>query len=63
MAWDPITKIVGSLGIFRGYSVFMQGKDFHFITSRITWCGAGSDTQLVRHHGLKAFAGRRPRLG
>ena len=47
MAWDPITRIVGSLGIytkidfgkgkvaechstssiFRGYSVFMKGKD------------------------------------
>src|SRR5262249_42717225 len=60
MAWDPIPRIVGSLGIyakidfaerrvaecystssiFRGYSVFMKGKDprdAHFITSRI--CG------------------------
>ena len=60
MSWDPITRIVGSLGIytkidfdrkkvaecqstssiFRGYSIFMQGKDprdAHFITSRI--CG------------------------
>jgi len=60
MSWDPITRIVGSLGIhtkidfanrrvvecrstssiFRGYSVFMKGKDprdAHFITSRI--CG------------------------
>ena len=47
MSWDPITRVVGSLGlhtridlgnrrvaechctssIFRGYSVFMQGKD------------------------------------
>ncbi|HXM88023.1 MAG TPA: hypothetical protein VN916_01145, partial [Candidatus Acidoferrum sp.] len=47
MAWDPITRIVGSLGIytkidfgkkkvaechstssiFRGYSIFMKGKD------------------------------------
>jgi hydrogenase large subunit len=58
MAWDPITRIVGSLGIytkidfnaktvsechstssiFRGYSIFMKGKDprdAHFITSRI----------------------------
>jgi hypothetical protein len=56
--WDPITRIVGSLGIFtkidfenrevaecystssifRGYSIFMKGKDprdSHFITSRI----------------------------
>ena len=60
MSWDPITRIVGNLGIytkidfdnqqvveckstssiFRGYSVFMKGKDprdAHFITSRI--CG------------------------
>ena len=60
MTWDPITRIVGSLGIytkidfkakrvaechstssiFRGYSIFMQGKDPRdapFITSRI--CG------------------------
>ena len=60
MHWDPITRIVGSLGIytkidfenrevaecystssiFRGYSIFMKGKDprdAHFITSRI--CG------------------------
>ena len=58
MSWDPITRIVGNLGIytkvdfdnnevvqckstssmFRGYSVFMKGKDprdAHFITSRI----------------------------
>src|SRR5258705_12365634 len=58
MAWDPITRIVGSLGIytkidfenkevverhstssiFRGYSIFMKGKDprdAHFIPSRI----------------------------
>src|SRR4030095_5000523 len=57
MNWDPITRIVGSLGIytkidfanrevaecystssiFRGYSIFMKGKDppdAHFITSR-----------------------------
>ncbi|HEU4847420.1 MAG TPA: hypothetical protein VFT03_04420, partial [Rubrobacteraceae bacterium] len=56
MSWDPITRIVGNLGIytkidfenrevveckstssiFRGYSVFMKGKDprdAHFITS------------------------------
>ena len=58
MAWDPITRIVGSLGIytkidfdqrrvaecpstpsiFRGYSIFMKGKDprdAHLITSRM----------------------------
>jgi hydrogenase large subunit len=64
MGWDPITRIVGSLGIytkidfdnkevvechstssiFRGYSLFMRGKDprdAHFITSRI--CGICGD--------------------
>src|SRR4051795_642301 len=66
--WDPITRIVGSLGIytkidfeakkvaecfstssiFRGYSVFMKGKDprdAHFITSRI--CGICGDNHAV----------------
>ncbi len=68
MAWDPITRIVGSLGIytkidfqqkrvaechstssiFRGYSVFMRGKDprdAHFITSRI--CGICGDNHAA----------------
>src|SRR5919205_3606527 len=68
MAWDPITRIVGSLGIytkidfdnrevvechstsslFRGYSVFMKGKDprdAHFITSRI--CGICGDNHTT----------------
>ena len=68
MNWDPITRIVGSLGIytkidfanhqvkechstssiFRGYSVFMKGKDprdAHFITSRI--CGICGDNHMV----------------
>ncbi len=68
MAWDPITRIVGSLGIytkidfgkgrvaecqstssiFRGYSIFMKGKDprdAHFITSRI--CGICGDNHAV----------------
>lgn len=66
--WDPITRIVGSLGvytkidfenrevvecrstssIFRGYSVFMKGKDprdAHFITSRI--CGICGDNHAT----------------
>jgi hydrogenase large subunit len=66
--WDPITRIVGNLGIytkidfanrevvecrstsslFRGYSVFMKGKDprdAHFITSRI--CGICGDNHAV----------------
>jgi hydrogenase large subunit len=68
MAWDPITRIVGSLGIytkidfsnrrvvechstssiFRGYSVFLRGKDprdAHFITSRI--CGICGDNHAT----------------
>ena len=68
MSWDPITRIVGSLGIytkidfgqkkvaechatssiFRGYSIFMKGKDprdAHFITSRI--CGICGDNHCV----------------
>ncbi len=68
MSWDPITRIVGSLGIhakidfanrvvaechstssiFRGYSVFMKGKDprdSHLITSRI--CGICGDNHAT----------------
>ena len=68
MNWDPVTRIVGSLGIytkidfgkrkvaechstssiFRGYSVFMKGKDprdAHFITSRI--CGICGDNHAT----------------
>ena len=68
MTWDPITRIVGSLGIytkidfdnkkvaechstssiFRGYSIFMKGKDprdAHFITSRI--CGICGDNHAT----------------
>ncbi len=68
MSWDPITRIVGSLGIhtkidfgnrkvleckstsniFRGFSLFMQGKDpkdAHFITSRI--CGICGDNHAT----------------
>ena len=84
MSWDPITRIVGSLGIytkidfdnrqvaechstssiFRGYSIFMKGKDprdAHFITSRI--CGICGDNHatcavLRAEHGL-----RRPAAG
>src|SRR6202035_5058205 len=67
-SWDPITRIVGSLGIytkidfesrrvaecystssiFRGYSMFMKGKDprdAHFITSRI--CGICGDNHAT----------------
>src|SRR3954471_11600191 len=71
MSWDPVTRIVGSLGIytkidfanrkvveghstsslFRGYSVFMKGKDPRdapFITSRICGiCGNNHATTAV----------------
>ncbi|HEY7957602.1 MAG TPA: nickel-dependent hydrogenase large subunit [Polyangia bacterium] len=68
MSWDPITRIIGNLGIytkidfdnrevveckstsslFRGYSVFMRGKDPRdagFITSRI--CGICGDNHTT----------------
>ncbi|HTK51232.1 MAG TPA: nickel-dependent hydrogenase large subunit [Gemmatimonadaceae bacterium] len=68
MHWDPITRIIGNLGIytkidfdnrevvechstsslFRGYSVFMKGKDPRdagFITSRI--CGICGDNHTT----------------
>src|SRR5579883_834602 len=68
MHWDPISRIVGNLGIytkidfenrrvaechstssiFRGYSIFMKGKDprdSHFITSRI--CGICGDNHAT----------------
>jgi hydrogenase large subunit len=68
MAWDPVTRIIGNLGIytkidfanrevveckstsslFRGYSVFMRGKDPRdagFITSRI--CGICGDNHAT----------------
>jgi hydrogenase large subunit len=68
LSWDPVTRVVGSLGIhttidfanrqvlecrstssiFRGYSLFMKGKDprdSHFITSRI--CGICGDNHAT----------------
>ena len=68
MNWDPITRIIGNLGVytkidfanrvvtechstsslFRGYSVFMKGKDPRdagFITSRI--CGICGDNHTT----------------
>ncbi len=86
MAWDPITRIVGSLGIytkidfkqkrvvechstssiFRGYSIFMKGKDprdAHFITSRI--CGICGDNHAVCsvYAQNMAYGVRPPALG
>ncbi|MEV7010955.1 nickel-dependent hydrogenase large subunit [Streptosporangium sp. NPDC051022] len=86
MAWDPITRIVGSLGIytkidfknrrvaecystssiFRGYSIFMKGKDprdAHFITSRICGiCGDNHATCSVYTQNM-AYGIRPPALG
>ncbi len=86
MNWDPITRIVGSLGIytkidfenrqvaechstssiFRGYSVFMKGKDprdAHFITSRICGiCGDNHATCAVYAQNM-AFGIATPPLG
>jgi hydrogenase large subunit len=86
MNWDPITRIVGSLGIFtkidfenrevaecystssifRGYSVFMKGKDprdAHFITSRICGiCGDNHATCAVYAQNM-AFGVKTPPLG
>ena len=86
MDWDPITRIVGSLGIytkidfkqkkviechstssiFRGYSIFMKGKDprdAHFITSRICGiCGDNHATCSVYNQNM-AYGVRPPHLG
>ncbi|HEV8653052.1 MAG TPA: nickel-dependent hydrogenase large subunit [Actinomycetes bacterium] len=86
MAWDPITRIVGSLGIytkidfaakrvaecystssiFRGYSIFMKGKDprdAHFITSRICGiCGDNHATCSVYNQNM-AYGVRPPHIG
>jgi hydrogenase large subunit len=86
MNWDPVTRIVGSLGIytkidfkqkkvvechstssiFRGYSIFMKGKDprdAHFITSRICGiCGDNHATCSVYNQNM-AYGVRPPHLG
>jgi hydrogenase large subunit len=86
MNWDPITRIVGSLGIFtkidfenkevaechstssifRGYSIFMKGKDprdAHFITSRICGiCGDNHATCAMYAQNM-AFGVRPPNIG
>ncbi len=86
MSWDPITRIVGSLGIytkidfanrriaecwstsslFRGFSVFMKGKDPRdapFITSRICGiCGDNHATCAVYAANM-AFGTRTPDMG
>jgi hydrogenase large subunit len=86
MVWDPVTRIVGSLGIytkidfankrvaechssssvFRGYSIFMKGKDprdAHFITSRICGiCGDNHATCSVYNQNM-AYGVVPPHLG
>ena len=86
MTWDPVTRIVGSLGIyakidwanktvvechstssvFRGYSIFMKGKDprdAHFITSRICGiCGDNHATCSVYNQNM-AYGVHPPALG
>ena len=86
MSWDPITRVIGSLGIhtrinfgtgrvaechstssiFRGYSVFLRGKDprdAHFITSRICGiCGDNHATAALYAQNM-AFGVRPPPLG
>ncbi|MGI5489293.1 nickel-dependent hydrogenase large subunit [Microtetraspora malaysiensis] len=86
MSWDPITRIIGNLGIytkidfsnkevveckstsslFRGYSVFMRGKDprdSHFITSRICGiCGDNHATCSVYAQNM-AYGIKTPPLG
>src|ERR1051325_176711 len=86
MNWDPITRIVGRLGIFtkidfsnkevaecystssifRGYSIFMKGKDprdAHFITSRL--CGICGDNHATCscYTQEMAYGVRPPTLG
>jgi hydrogenase large subunit len=85
MSWDPVTRIVGSLGIhtridfenrevaechstssiFRGYSMFMRGKDprdAHQITSRICGiCGDNHATCAVYAQNM-AYGVRPPEL-
>jgi hydrogenase large subunit len=86
MVWDPVTRIVGSLGIyakidfaqkkvaechstssvFRGYSIFMKGKDprdAHFITSRICGiCGDNHATCSVYNQNM-AYGVAPPHIG
>jgi hydrogenase large subunit len=86
MHWDPITRIIGNLGIytkidfknrevveckstsslFRGYSVFMRGKDPRdagFITSRICGiCGDNHTTCSVYAQNM-AYGIKTPPLG
>lgn len=86
MSWDPITRIVGNLGIytkidfaarevlsckstssiFRGYSVFMKGKDPRdagFITSRICGICGDNHTTCSNYAQQMAYGVKPPPLG
>jgi hydrogenase large subunit len=86
MSWDPITRIVGNLGIhtkidfdnnevaechaysnmFRGYSVFMKGKDPRdagFITSRICGICGDNHTTCSNYAQQMAYGVTPPPLG
>ncbi|HWV37284.1 MAG TPA: nickel-dependent hydrogenase large subunit [Vulgatibacter sp.] len=86
MAWDPVTRIIGNLGIytkidfenrevaeckstssiFRGYSVFMKGKDPRdagFITSRICGICGDNHTTCANYAQNMAFGIENPPLG
>ncbi|MFJ9543210.1 nickel-dependent hydrogenase large subunit [Streptomyces sp. NPDC101225] len=85
MSWDPITRIIGNLGIytkidfanqevvechstsslFRGYSVFMKGKDPRdagFITSRICGICGDNHTTCSGYAQQMAYGVKPPRL-
>ncbi|HET7327821.1 MAG TPA: nickel-dependent hydrogenase large subunit [Nocardioidaceae bacterium] len=85
MSWDPITRIIGNLGIytkidfdnqrvaechstssmFRGYSVFMKGKDPRdagFITSRICGICGDNHTTCSNYAQQMAYGVKPPRL-
>ncbi|MFH9352137.1 nickel-dependent hydrogenase large subunit [Kitasatospora sp. NPDC017646] len=86
MSWDPITRIIGNLGIytkvdfanrevtechstsslFRGYSVFMKGKDPRdagFITSRICGICGDNHTTCSNYAQQMAYGVKPPPLG
>ncbi|MEU0007252.1 nickel-dependent hydrogenase large subunit [Streptomyces sp. NPDC006314] len=85
MSWDPITRIIGNLGIytkidfanqevvechstsslFRGYSVFMKGKDPRdagFITSRICGICGDNHTTCSNYAQQMAYGVKPPKL-
>src|ERR1044072_4809625 len=86
VAWDPITRIVGSLGIytkidfgekrvaecystssiFRGYSIFMKGKDprdAHSIPSRLAGICSENHATCSVYNQNRAYGVRPPAIG